>query len=49
MLVVRTTGMSTPQDPARRKKQKARRTKQLAEWRAKHATKKDAKKEASKK
>jgi hypothetical protein len=41
--------MSTPQDPARRKKQKARRTKQLAEWRAKHPTKKkDVKKEASK-
>lgn len=27
--------MSTPQDSPRRRKQKARRTKQLAEWRAK--------------
>jgi len=29
--------MTTPQDPGRRKKQKARRAKQLAEWRAKKA------------
>ena len=29
--------MSTPQDSPRRRKQKARRTKQLAEWRAKKA------------
>ncbi len=28
--------MTTPQDSPRRKKQKARRTKQLAAWRAKH-------------
>ena len=31
--------MSTPQDSPRRRKQKARRTKQLAEWREKQATK----------
>lgn len=30
--------MSTPQDSPRRRKQKARRTKQLAEWRLKKAT-----------
>lgn len=30
--------MSTPQDSPRRRKQKARRTKQLAEWREKKAT-----------
>lgn len=30
--------MSTPQDSPRRRKQKARRTKQLAEWRIKQAT-----------
>lgn len=30
--------MSTPQDSPRRRKQKARRTKQLAEWRIKKAT-----------
>lgn len=30
--------MSTPQDSPRRRKQKARRTKQLAEWRSKKAT-----------
>lgn len=30
--------MSTPQDSPRRRKQKARRTKQLAEWRAKKAS-----------
>jgi hypothetical protein len=29
--------MTTPQDPGKRKKQKIRRTKQLAEWRAKKA------------
>ena len=29
--------MTTPQDPARRHKQKKRRTKKLAEWRAKKA------------
>jgi hypothetical protein len=29
--------MSTPQDSPRRRKQKARRTKQLAEWREKQA------------
>jgi hypothetical protein len=28
--------MTTPQDPARRKKQKRRREKQLSTWRAKH-------------
>lgn len=27
--------MTTPQDPGKRRKQKIRRTKQLAEWRAK--------------
>jgi hypothetical protein len=31
--------MTTPQDPPRRRKQKARRTKQLAEWRAKQPAK----------
>jgi hypothetical protein len=31
--------MSTPHDPPVRRKQKARRTKQLAEWRAKNPTK----------
>lgn len=30
--------MSTPQDSPKRRKQKARRTKQLAEWREKKAT-----------
>jgi hypothetical protein len=35
----RTPGiMSTPQDSPRRRKQKARRTKQLMEWRIKKAT-----------
>jgi hypothetical protein len=29
--------MTTPQDPGRRRKQKARRTKQLSAWRAKKA------------
>ncbi|MGH7296535.1 MAG: hypothetical protein ACRELB_16475 [Polyangiaceae bacterium] len=33
--------MSPPQDPPVRRKQKARRTKQLAEWRAKQAKKGD--------
>jgi hypothetical protein len=32
--------MTTPQDSPRRYKQKARRSKQLAEWRAKQAAKK---------
>jgi hypothetical protein len=32
--------MTTPQNPARRRKQKARRTKQLAAWREKNADKK---------
>ena len=32
--------MTTPQNPARRKKQKQRRTKKLAEWRAKQPPKK---------
>jgi hypothetical protein len=45
--------MSTPQDSPRRRKQKARRTKQLAEWRAKKAgagakTEKPAAKKAAK-
>jgi hypothetical protein len=31
--------MSTPQDSPRRRKQKARRTKQLTEWRAKNGEK----------
>jgi hypothetical protein len=31
--------MTTPQDPPVRRKQKARRAKQLAEWRAKQAEK----------
>lgn len=34
--------MTTPQDPARRKKQKIRRAKQLAAWRAKNPEKKEA-------
>jgi hypothetical protein len=34
--------MTTPQDPARRKKQKRRREKQLATWRANHSTHSDA-------
>ena len=34
--------MSTPQDPPVRSRQKKRRTKQLAEWRAKKAQGKDA-------
>jgi len=32
--------MTTPQDPPKRNKQKKRRTKKLAEWRAKQAPKK---------
>jgi len=39
--------MTTPQDSPRRRKQKARRTKQLAEWREKKAGE-DAKKQAKK-
>jgi hypothetical protein len=35
--------MTTPQNPARRRKQKARRTKQLAAWREKNAESKDKK------
>jgi hypothetical protein len=31
--------MTTPQEPGRRRKQKARRTKQLTAWRAKQAEK----------
>ena len=40
--------MSTPQNPARRRKQKARRTKQLEAWRQKHADKAAPKAEAAK-
>lgn len=40
--------MSTPQDSPRRRKQKARRTKQLAEWREKQATKPAAAKSETK-
>ena len=39
--------MSTPQDSPRRNKQKRRRTKQLAEWRAKKAAQAPAEKPAS--
>jgi hypothetical protein len=39
--------MSTPQDSPRRRKQKARRTKQLAEWREKQAKKGTAKKKTA--
>lgn len=39
--------MTTPQDPPKRNKQKRRRTKKLAEWRAKHPT--PAKKEQGEK
>jgi hypothetical protein len=35
--------MATPQDPPTRKKQKARATRKLAEWRMKKAAKGDAK------
>jgi len=38
--------MSTPQDSPKRRKQKARRTKQLLEWREKKATSGDAKPKA---
>jgi hypothetical protein len=41
--------MTTPQDPARRKKQKARRAKQLAEWRKKNEGKKQEKPAPAKK
>jgi hypothetical protein len=41
--------MSTPQDSPKRKKQKARRTKQLAAWREKKATSPAAEKAAPKK
>ena len=41
--------MSTPQDSPRRRKQKARRTKQLAEWREKQAKKGAAAKKTEKK
>ena len=39
--------MTTPQNPARRNLQKRRRTKKLAEWRAKHPA--PAKKQESRK
>jgi hypothetical protein len=35
--------MTTPQNPGVRRKQKARRSKQLAEWRVKKANKKESK------
>ncbi len=41
--------MTTPQNPAVRRKKKARRTKQLAEWRAKNVDKKATAPETSKK
>jgi hypothetical protein len=41
--------MSTPQNPPVRRKQKARRTKQLAAWRVKNADKKPTEKTAEKK
>lgn len=41
--------MTTPQDPPRRRKQKARRTKQLAAWRVKNAEKNPTEKAADKK
>jgi hypothetical protein len=40
--------MSTAQDSPRRRKQKARRTKQLAEWRAKNASSGESKSAAKK-
>ncbi|HVJ89154.1 MAG TPA: hypothetical protein VM580_05075 [Labilithrix sp.] len=40
--------MSTPQDSPKRRKQKARRTKQLADWREKQAKESSAKKSAAK-
>jgi hypothetical protein len=39
--------MSTPQNPSQRYRAKARRTKQLAEWRAKQAAKPAAKETAA--
>lgn len=39
--------MTSPQDPPRRRKQKARRTKQLAAWREKNAAKKTAEPKAA--
>lgn len=41
--------MSTPQDSPKRRKQKARRTKQLADWREKQAKSGGEKKPAAKK
>ena len=41
--------MSTPQDSPKRRKQKARRTKQLLEWREKKATAGTSEKKAEKK
>ena len=41
--------MTTPQDSPRRRKQKARRTKQLVEWRIKKATEGTPKTAAAKK
>lgn len=41
--------MATPQDPPTRKKQKARATKKLAQWRKKQAAKTPAKAIAKKK
>lgn len=40
--------MSTPQDSPKRRKQKARRTKQLAEWREKKAVTEAAGKKSAK-
>lgn len=40
--------MTTPQDPPVRRKQKARRTKQLAAWRAKKAAEGEKKSDAKK-
>lgn len=40
--------MSTPQDAPKRRKQKARRTKQLAEWREKKAREEASGKKAAK-
>lgn len=41
-LACRSRRMTTPQDPARRKKQKRRREKQLATWRTKNGATKGA-------
>jgi hypothetical protein len=41
--------MAAPQDSPKRRKQKARRSKQLAEWRARHPKKEGAAKTAEKK